>query len=59
MSVINNKLGVLSNKFSKQKIMIYFYREKQFYELFLCCFDFLWLCRTSSHGYVGHHHMAM
>ena len=52
MSVINNKLALLSNKFSKQKLLFYFYCQKQFFEQFLCCFDILWLCRTPSHGVI-------
>ena len=47
MPVTNNKLTVLSNKFSKQKFMFYL----QFCEQFLCCFDILCLC--------GHHHMGL
>ena len=45
----NNKLAVLSNKFSKQTFM-FFYCQKQFCEQFLCCFDILWLCRAPSRG---------
>ena len=43
-------VAVLSNKFSKQKFMFYFYCQKQFCEQFLCCFDILWLRSTPSHG---------
>ena len=48
MSVKNNKLARLSIKFSNQKFMFHLYCQKQFCEQFLCCPDFLWLCRTPS-----------
>ena len=49
MSVINNKLAVLSNTFSKQKF--YFYCQKPFYEQFYAV--------LTLYGFVGYHHMEL
>ena len=51
MSVINNKLAMLANKFSKQKFMFYFFIVKtnsvnNFYAVLIL------------YGYVGHHHLS-
>ena len=47
MSVTNNKLTVLSNKFSKQKFMFYKFCDK------ILCYVLIF------YGYVGHHHMGL
>ena len=51
MSVINKKFVVLSNTFSKQNFMFYFYFQKQFCEQFYAVMIF--------YDCVGHHHMGL
>ena len=49
MSVTNNKLAVLSNKFSKYKIMFYFIVKNNSQSYTVLIFF----------GYVGHHHILL
>ena len=51
MSVIDKKLGLLSNKFSKQKFMFYFYSQNNSGNNFYAVLIF--------YGYVIHHPMEL